>query len=595
MQSTLEAKHSSKQKILIVSHREKQCGVHQYGKNIANVLSKSEVYDFLYTECSSPKELLSVVHKVMPAAIIYNYYPSTLPWLKKKIIRKVGVPQADIVHEITQAVADSADNSFFDYHIAPDPTLLLKNPFVYKTGRLIPKYINHYPIPEIPTIGSFGFGTPGKGFVRLIANVQDEFDEAIIKLHIPFAAFADADGKAARTIAQRCRELIIKRNIQLFVSHDFLSQDGLLDFLAQNSINAFFYEENKGRGISSVIDYALAVQRPIAITKSNMFRHISSSYPSICIEDTSLQQIMKNGIEPLLGYYEEWSEANLIWDYERILGRILNSRSMQLSFVDKLISRLPKTLNRIRMVKRNFWAPAILTEAADTSEKQGESTEFFATVPNVILFNRILDNKAREQYKEVIKKLNDWLPGMMARKIPEANIQQAFVLDTVIKFSQKMKAPRILCVGSYDDTAAAGLKKLGIRIDEIDPVLNYDLNTFMGKPSTVKGGYDIIFSTSVLEHVEDDELFISQIAELLAPDGVAILTVDFNDQYNPGDCIPQEDFRLYTQRDFKERLLPLLKNCSLVDAPEWEYSNLDFSYGGCYYTFATLVFRKKKI
>jgi SAM-dependent methyltransferase len=216
-------------------------------------------------------------------------------------------------------------------------------------------------------------------------------------------------------------------------------------------------------------------------------------------------------------------------------------------------------------------------------------------VPNVISFNRILDNKAREQYKEVINKLNDWLPGMMARKIPEANIQQAFVLDTVIKFSQKMKAPRILCVGSYDDTAAAGLKKLRIRIDEIDPVLNYDLNTFMGKPSTVKGGYDIIFSTSVLEHVEDDELFISQIAELLAPDGVAILTVDFNDQYNPADCIPQEDFRLYTQKDFKERLLPLLKDCSLVDAPEWDCSNPDFSYGGCHYTFATLVFRKKKV
>jgi SAM-dependent methyltransferase len=587
---TLTPKSSERLKVLIISHKEKQCGVYQYGRNIADTLRKSEVYDFRYAECSSPEELFSIVHQVLPAAVIYNYYPSTLPWLKKKIIQK---PQADIIHEITQQVADLSDDLFFHYHIAPDPTLLLRNPLVFKTGRLIPKYINRYAQPEVPTIGSFGFGTAGKGFEKLISTVQDEFDEAIIKLHIPFATFADADGAAARAIAQRCKEIVVKRNIRIFVSHNFLTQDELLDFLSQNSINAFFYEENKGRGISSVIDYALAVERPIAITKSNMFRHILSSYPSICIEDTSLQQIMRNGVEPLMGYYREWSEANLIWDYERIVGRMMDSGVRQSSLLDRLKNRLPKAFNRLGTIKKNYWTPSVV---ADSTIQQGKrySMNSFASVPSVISFNRILDNKARDQYKGVIKNLNHWLPEMMARKIPEANIQQAFVLDTVFKFSQELKAPRILCVGSYDDTAAAGLKKLGIRIDEIDPVLNYDLNTFMDRPSTIKEGYDIIFSTSVIEHVEDDEKFMVQIAELLAPGGVAILTADFNDQYKPGDCIPREDYRLYTQKDIKERLLKLLKDCSLVDEPQWDCPNPDFSYAGCRYAFATLVFRKER-
>jgi hypothetical protein len=52
--------------------------------------------------------------------------------------------------------------------------------------------------------------------------------------------------------------------------------------------------------------------------------------------------------------------------------------------------------------------------------------------------------------------------------------------------------------------------------------------------------------------------------------------------------------RFYTQKDFLERLLPLIKDCSLVDVPQWDCPNPDFVYAGCRYTFATLVFRKDK-
>lgn len=581
-----------KRKILIVSHKEKQCGVYQYGLNIANALKKSEKYDFIYKECLSAKEFSSVVNDIIPDAIIYNYYASTLPWLKKRTIKRIKLPHIDIIHEVTQQVADLADDSFFQYHIAPDPTLLLKNPIVFKTGRLIPKYVNRYELPKIPTIGSFGFGTAGKGFEKLISTVQNEFDEAIIKLHIPFATFGDSDGIEARTIARRCKELIVKPGIKLILNHEFLSQEQLLDFLAQNSINAFFYEENKGRGVSSVIDHALAVQRPIAITKSNMFRHISSAYPSICIEDSSLQEIMKNGCEPLLQFFREWCEPNLIWDYERIVEKVISAKPIPLT--NKIINRLKKALHRFEPKNiKDFWIPTV--KEMDNRLPIVKDDRFSLTfIPDVLSFNRILDNAAREQYKPVINSLFDLLPEMMARKIPEANIQQAFVLDTVHKFASRLASPKILCIGSYDDTAAAALKKYGYRMDEVDPVLNYDLNTFYDKPSTIKNSYDIIFSTSVLEHVRNDELFMTQIAELIAPGGVVILTVDFNDQFKPGDCIPQEDFRLYTQKDFKERLLPLLKDCALVDEPQWDCPEPDFTYAGCRYTFATMVFRKNK-
>ena len=42
----------------------------------------------------------------------------------------------------------------------------------------------------------------------------------------------------------------------------------------------------------------------------------------------------------------------------------------------------------------------------------------------------------------------------------------------------------------------------------------------------------------------------------------------------------------------RERLLPLVSRCELVDTPRGDCGEPDFSYEGCRYTFATLVFRR---
>ena len=224
---------------------------------------------------------------------------------------------------------------------------------------------------------------------------------------------------------------------------------------------------------------------------------------------------------------------------------------------------------------------------------QPKEADYFAPVGTQ--FNRILDDVARGEYKESIDVMFRLVPKMMERKIPEANVQQAFVLDTVRVFVQEKSSPRILCVGCYEDSAAESLERMGYRIDGVDPVLNYDLGGFCERYPKRRNHYDIVFSTSVIEHVEDDELFIRQIGSLLAPQGVAILTADFNDQYQPGDAIPQEDFHMYTQSDFNERLLPQVKDCALVDKPQWDCPEPDFVYAGYSYTFATLVFRKNSM
>lgn len=309
-----------KSTVLIVSHAAKQCGIYQYGINIFNALKKSKRYNFSYAECSKEEDLYRAIQSTQPQIIIYNYYPFTMPWLNKQITRKYSILQLGIMHEVTQEEADRATSEMFDYHLCPDPTLVERNPIVFKTSRLIPNYSNQFDMPDIITIGSFGFGFEDKGFERLIQTVQEQLDEARIVLHIPSN---DRFNLSFDSIVRHCQNLLFKPNIKIAINHDFLTQHQLLDFLAANTLNAFLYDTHKHRGISSCIEHALAVQRPIAITKCGMFRHILSANPSICIEDVSLSQIIENGIAPLVPFYNDWSETAFIHSYELILDIVL--------------------------------------------------------------------------------------------------------------------------------------------------------------------------------------------------------------------------------------------------------------------------------
>jgi SAM-dependent methyltransferase len=592
--STPSGTAPTRPKILYVNHREKSCGVYQFGKNIAERIAASRKFEIIYIECADERELHDAVRREAPSCIIYNYHESTLAWAKWHAY-SVAVPQLAVIHEVYQQAADEASDAAFDYFIAADPTLLLKNPLVFKTGRLVPSRRNQseMPVPSVPTIGSFGFGTPGKGFENVIEQVQKEFDEAVVRFNIPFAKFGDADGSRARKIAADCHALVRKPGIKVEITHEFMDEQALLDFLAQNTINVFMYEQADARGISSVVDYALAVDRPIAVSDSSMFRHIHAAAPSAIVPKNSLKEIIARGIAPLQKLKSEYSEENLVWDYERIIGEALR-RGRRGTTTKKLVNLgLQQTVLKNRKPRLTGWASHDAGRDSRIVELVPESS--FVDLPNSVVtgYNRILDNAARETYKPIIEQMMRIVPVMMAKKIPEANIQQAFVLDTAVKFAKTYQAPKILAVGSYEDTAVAVLKALGHKVTDVDPVLNYDLNTYLTKPHAANERFDVVVSTSVIEHVFDDVRFCQDIASVLKPGGVAILTCDYKDDYKPGDDIPGSDYRFYTQRDIRERLVPAIPDCRLYDEPNWDCPNPDFVLIGRYtYTFATIVFQK---
>ncbi len=345
-------------KILFVNHKPQKCGVYEFGYSVGNILTQSTKYNFVYREADSWREFYRIFQKENPNVVIYNYYPCTMGWIgtNSGILinsHKIRIIQIGILHEVTQKIADHSNDIIFDYHIAPDPTLILNNPIVYKTGRLVPRF-QSVPIKnEIINIGSFGFATNGKGFLKIIKTVQDEFDEAKINLNISYAKFGDEKGDNARELAKQARELVTKKDIVLNISHEHLSTDEILKFLSKNDINVFLYDYLNERGISSAIDYAIAVKRPLAITKSSMFRHLFHCKPSICIEDNSLRTILGNGISHIEKLCDEWSPEKLLANYEKIIENIVDKsetrelkspiqkRLMQIKYISsKLVNRI---------------------------------------------------------------------------------------------------------------------------------------------------------------------------------------------------------------------------------------------------------------
>lgn len=584
--------------VLYVNNKGKRCGIYEFGRMVGQVLCNAKNNVFFYVECDTWSEFLEAYNKIRPDVVIYNYHPMTMPWIEKKSHR-VRCIQIGMVHEVYQKYADTLNDAIFDYHIVADPTLILRNPLVYKTGRLVPAYPANKPQNRLLTIGSFGFATGNKGFEKIIDQVQKEFDFACIKFNISFSSFIDPDGNSARQLADALRAKVTKSGITLIITHAHLNESELLDFLAGNDLNAFFYDYQSERGISSVTDWALAVDRPIAITKSGMFRHLTTIHPSIFIEDRSLKDILNDHGEQLIAARQEWSVKNQIWDYERIVNDVLK-RGRNSNLLLRVLKRMPLFGRPIGVLWAHFvlrYSPWISSQ--NSVEFTGYSKEIYHPVVNhkETSLNRILDDKARLEYKNTVDFLKKIVPATMARKIPESTVQQAFVFDTAVRYADLIgkKYCRLLAVGAFEDTAALGLQHLEYNVDMIDPNLNYDLETYLTKPNVALESYDVIISTSVIEHVKADECFVRDIAKLLKPGGVAIITCDFHNQYQPGKMeIPSVDFRFYTQYDLTARLMGEIPSCKLIGIPQYECATYDFWLGKFNYTFASMVFMKNR-
>ncbi len=308
--------------IFVINHSVKNCGVYQYGKRFGNIAKKSKHHNFIYLEIDSESEFHNFYIKYKPKAIIYNYLSGTMPWLTEEIVqsyRNIGVKQYLIVHNVGYS-------RFFDYYLHQNPYHDRIDSNNFALARPLFDYIPTQIKKEssdILHIGSFGFGFRVKYFDQIcrIINQQLSYKQVQINLHLTSSHFCP-NANDIDSIKKDCLNAITHDNIKLNMTHDFLTDQQMLDFLYNNDLNIFFYQNYSGyNGISSTVDYALSVKKPLAICRSNMFSHILDVQPSICVENNSLLNIINNGFTPLEEKYNSWTNEKFIHTLENIIQK----------------------------------------------------------------------------------------------------------------------------------------------------------------------------------------------------------------------------------------------------------------------------------
>lgn len=343
--------------ILFVNHLGKQCGVYQYGYRFFKTLESIPNYRTEYIECGNAQIFLEKVQKMEPDAIIYNYHPATLPFIVPELFRPFKKQiHICLAHELSQKMADEMDGVDFNFYLYGDPTLKARSPLVFSLGRLLPNYKPSQARKAIenPIIGSYGFAGDLKGFDRLLKMVENEFDSATIRLNIPPNTVVDLDDKIRKSVILRCKTALRNPNIKLEISEKFFTEEELLNFLESNDLNVFPYldKEKRFHGIASATDFALAVNRPIAISDCHMFRHLWGIQPSIVAPMSgralrlrkflnlqqvkqwkkryynyrSLKEILQQGSEPLRDIREQWSVSAFTENLSDTLSQIFSSK-----------------------------------------------------------------------------------------------------------------------------------------------------------------------------------------------------------------------------------------------------------------------------
>ena len=314
----LERVDEDKMVIIFLNHKEKRCGVYQYGLRLFKALERCDNIRYKYYEITSDDEYQQIINENRYNGIIYNFNTSTMGWLNKSNIerkkRNIVISHesncdfADILITV-DAVSEEHNNI---YNI-PRPLFEINLEILESESEnvTIREFISigQKTKSTIPIIGSFGFGFKNKGFEKIVQMVNEQYSEAIIKFIIPFAYFGDNTGDVAKSISESCQQFQRKEGIKLMITHEFCQDIDMLRFLRSNTINLFCYDYQYGRGNSSVIDYALSVFRPIGISNSYMFRHIYAE--SIDVSKVGIAACIENSLNYTQQFNKKWSHHNL--------------------------------------------------------------------------------------------------------------------------------------------------------------------------------------------------------------------------------------------------------------------------------------------
>lgn len=254
---------------------------------------------------------------------LFNYHPGTMPWMRLAQVKELKCLKGVIILETQpDSVFALCPRDVFDVHLAIDPTIVDVPGRIYGLPRPIGDIqppLRLASVPDIPTIGTYGFGTPGKGFERVVDAVNREFDRAVIRVNIPCGHFADSSWVAlqgmpyADYLVQLMRR-VAKPGISIKATHHYFTQSELVEWCRENTINIFLYERQQP-GLSATTDQAVASGAALLVGDNPTFRHLHGyvgAYPTVTIREA-----VCSGADAIARLQADWNGATFRGSLER--------------------------------------------------------------------------------------------------------------------------------------------------------------------------------------------------------------------------------------------------------------------------------------
>lgn len=320
---------------IFINTRKANCSIYSSGRMFFDSIKDSRNYTIDYVEINDIKidnlhqgsiESDTVSVKSSYDFYIFNYHHLTMRDIEKVNSRRflnLTGKKLCIILEMNK------DDPFpymhpvgFTDFIVLDPTMNRPESTIHAFPRPLSNFREIKKIeivPEIPIIGSYGYAHTGKCFDLVVKAAADEFKKAHVRINIPSSTYADnwfgSDYK--QQIENQCRSHI-RDGITIDFTNHFFTDDELIDWCAENTLNCFFYNRNSP-GLAAASDQAILSGAPLAIGENTTFRHIHEyikPYPQVSLRDSILNSQI--GIKEMM---HAWSNEKCVSRLEEILSK----------------------------------------------------------------------------------------------------------------------------------------------------------------------------------------------------------------------------------------------------------------------------------
>lgn len=322
----------SKRSVLLINTRPAICSIHQFGKMVHRSLSSSPNWKIDYIETQQlnldafyNNKIVVDNKEIDPYDVyIFNYHDVMRfnEGVHSERFSDSGGIKIAIIMEMKEnnpLARNFYSTNKFDGYMVIDPTMVWPDPRYHMFPRplidmQVPPYIDY----GFPIIGSFGLGfDESKGFEKIIEAVNAEFDRALIRFNLPPYTYGTFDAGEFEKFKTNCRN-IANPNIQIEITQHLFTEEGLIRWCGENTLNAFFYNRPNCTGLSSAVDHALISDRPVAVNGDRApFRHIHAYQPFY--PKWSLKEHIELGVDSARLMKKEWSIESFQNKFEQML------------------------------------------------------------------------------------------------------------------------------------------------------------------------------------------------------------------------------------------------------------------------------------